>query len=164
MNAIARAALVVMLVAAATIAGAWVFQAAGYAPCELCLKQRIPYYAGVPLASVAFLLASRDTNTPARIVLALTGLIFVAGAGLGVYHSGVEFGFWPGPADCTGDLAAANSTQDFLKQLQTIQVVRCDSVAVRPLGLSLAVWNALISAALAVFALTAALRAKSSRA
>ncbi len=161
---LARAALVVTLVAAATIAGAWVFQFAGYAPCELCLKQRIPYYVGVPVAFVAFLLASRNSRTPARVALALAGLIFVVGAGLGVYHSGVEFGFWPGPADCTGDLAAASSSQDFLKQLQTIQVVRCDAVAVRPLGLSLAVWNALISAALAVFALSAASRATPSRA
>jgi disulfide bond formation protein DsbB len=41
---------------------------------------------------------------------------------------------------------------EFLQQLQTIKVVRCDAVAIRILGLSLAGWNAIISAALAAFA------------
>ena len=42
--------------------------------------------------------------------------------------------------------------QDFLHQLQTQKVVRCDAVAIRIFGLSLAGWNALISAALAIIA------------
>ena len=44
----ARAAWLILIIAAATIAGAWIFQAFGYAPCELCLSERIPYYVGVP--------------------------------------------------------------------------------------------------------------------
>lgn len=153
----ARWSLLIAGVAAATIAGAWAFQLAGYAPCELCLKERIPYYTGAPLAFAAFLLAAHRA-TLARITLALVALIFAGGTVLAVYHSGVEFGWWPGPSDCTGDFAAAASTQDFLKQLQTVQVVRCDAVAIRVLGLSLAAWNAVISAALTVAAAFAALR------
>ncbi|NMD07746.1 MAG: disulfide bond formation protein B, partial [Phyllobacteriaceae bacterium] len=41
--------LLIALVALATIIGAWIFEFAGYAPCELCLQQRWAYYAGVPL-------------------------------------------------------------------------------------------------------------------
>ncbi len=41
---------------------------------------------------------------------------------------------------------------DFMKQLQSVKVVRCDAVAIRILGLSLAGWNAVISAALALIA------------
>ena len=157
-----RATLLVLLVASATIGGAWAFQLAGYAPCELCLKQRIPYYTGVPVAVIAFVLASQRKETAARVALAVTGLIFFASTALAGYHSGVEWGFWPGPADCTGDFATAASTTDFLKQLQSVQVVRCDAVALRVLGLSLAAWNVLISAVLAVVALSAAWRARSS--
>jgi disulfide bond formation protein DsbB len=78
---------------------------------------------------------------------AFTGLIliFAAGAALGAYHSGVEFGLWPGPSDCTGTLDPADSVKDFLKQLQTVKVVRCDQVALYVFGLSLAVWNVGIS-------------------
>lgn len=155
---LARRSLFIAVVAAATIAGAWAYQLAGYAPCELCLKERIPYYTGAPLAFVAYLLAARAKPVPARAILVLVALIFAAGTALAVYHSGVEFGWWPGPADCTGDFTAAASTQDFLKQLQSVQVVRCDAVAIRVLGLSLAAWNAVISAVLAVAAIFAAIR------
>jgi disulfide bond formation protein DsbB len=76
-------------------------------------------------------------------------LIFAASAAFGVYHAGVEWGFWPGPSSCTGAIGRAASMQDFLHQLNSIKVVRCDAPAIRILGLSLAGWNAVISAALA---------------
>jgi disulfide bond formation protein DsbB len=154
-----RAALFVFLVATATILGAWAFQLAGYAPCDLCLKQRVAYYAGVPVALLTLIVASRTkrgSNRAARLGLAALTLIFVASALFGLYHAGVEWGFWPGPADCTGTAEKAGSMGDFMKQLQTVKVVRCDAVAIRILGLSLAGWNAIISAALALVACYAA--------
>jgi disulfide bond formation protein DsbB len=150
-----RAALFVFIVATATILGAWAFQLAGYAPCELCLKQRIPYYIGIPVALLTLFVASRHrlgSHRAARFGLAALTLIFVASALFGAYHSGVEWGFWPGPADCTGTLEKAGSMNDFMKQLQTTKVVRCDAVAIRILGLSLAGWNAVISALMAFVA------------
>jgi disulfide bond formation protein DsbB len=45
---------------------------------------------------------------------------------------------------------------DFMNDLQTVKVVRCDAVAIRILGLSLAGWNALISLGLVGFALIGA--------
>jgi disulfide bond formation protein DsbB len=150
-----RAALLVFIVATATILGAWAFQLAGYAPCELCLKQRIPYYIGVPVALLTLLAASRHrlgAHRAARFGLAALTLIFIASALFGAYHAGVEWSFWPGPSDCTGTLEKAGSMSDFMKQLQTTKVVRCDSVAIRMVGLSLAGWNAVISAAMALVA------------
>ena len=154
-----RAALIVFILAAATILGAWAFQAAGYAPCELCLKQRIPYYIGIPVALLTLFVASRQrlgSHRAARLGLAALTLIFIASALFGAYHAGVEWGFWPGPADCTGTLEKAGSVNDFMKQLQTTKVVRCDAVAIRILGLSLAGWNAVCSLAMAIVAAIAA--------
>jgi disulfide bond formation protein DsbB len=158
-----RAALFVFVVASATLAGAWAFQLAGYAPCELCLKQRIPYYIGVPVALLTLFVASRHrlgAHRSARLGLAALTLIFIASALFGAYHAGVEWGFWPGPADCTGTLEKAGSMGDFMKQLQTTKVVRCDAVALRVLGLSLAGWNAVISAVMASVAGIAAARGR----
>jgi len=141
-------ALAILVIAAATLGGAWIFQLNGYAPCDLCLKQRIPYYIGIPLALITMLAAVRHQNTlllPDFIGLAL---LFGFSTLFGIYHSGVEWGLWQGPTDCTGTLTQAGSVDDFLKQLQTVKVVRCDAVAIRILGLSLAGWNAVISAAL----------------
>lgn len=144
-------ALGVFLLAGATLAGAWIAQLLGYLPCELCLKQRYGYYAGLPLALAAFV-ASGANARAARFLFAILTLIFVANSALAFYHSGVEFKFWPGPADCTGGYAGAASMDDFMKQLNNIRVVRCDEVSLRIFGFSLANANIFISAAIAITA------------
>ncbi|NND49766.1 MAG: disulfide bond formation protein B, partial [Rhizobiales bacterium] len=98
-----NAALLVALGAAATIAGAWWFEfIAGLEPCPLCLEQRLPFYVGIPVAVVAFVLARSGRMVPAGILLAGVALIMVYGAGLGIYHSGIEWEWWAGPAACSG--------------------------------------------------------------
>jgi disulfide bond formation protein DsbB len=149
-------ALLIGLAAAATILGAWIFQAFGYQPCELCLKQRYAYYGGAPLAA-AVAYAARG---PARgIVFAgMVGLalVFAANAALGAYHAGVEWRFWAGPSGCTGVIAGPPNVADLVKDIEHTKVVACDEAQLRILGLSLAGWNALISAALCALALRGA--------
>ena len=138
----------VALVSAATVGAAWWLQWRGYAPCELCLKERIPYYAAIPLALV---LAAMPL--PARIWrlgFAVLALLFVAGAVLSLYHTGVEGKLWAGPTECSGAMAAPAAVGDFLKQLNSITVVRCDEAALQVFGLSLAAWNAIVASGLAV--------------
>jgi disulfide bond formation protein DsbB len=151
-----QAALAVALGAAATVGGALVFEHVfGYVPCKLCLIQRNPYYIAIPLGFLAALLPPRY----ARAGLWCLALLFVVSAGLGAYHSGVEWGFFAGPSDCGGGSGAgAGNMGDFLNQLQNTRVVSCTEAAWRFLGLSLAGWNVLISLALAAFAASAAAR------
>ncbi len=144
-----RAAVAILFVAAATIAGAFVFQALGYTPCELCLKERIPYYIGISVAVLTIVLTTRVPRRVLTVAFCALFVIFAASALFGAYHAGVEWGFWPGPSSCTGSIAKAGSMQEFLRQLHTVKVARCDAPALRILGLSLAGWNAMISAALA---------------
>jgi disulfide bond formation protein DsbB len=145
-----QAALAIALAAAATIGGALVFQHVwGYVPCKLCLEQRNPYYVAIPLALLAALAPGRW----ARLGLWLLALVFVVSAGLGAYHSGVEWGLWAGPSDCGGGAGTgAGNVGDFLSQLETTRVVSCTEAAWRFLGLSLAGWNVAISLGLAAFA------------
>jgi disulfide bond formation protein DsbB len=147
-----RTAVAVLVIAAATIAGAWAFQLAGYPPCDLCLKQRLAYYVGVPLAAVVAALAARAGPRAAVAAgRAQLVLLFAANAALGVYHVGVEWKLWQGPTDCTGPVGT-QSMRDFLQSLDKIKVVRCDAPALRVFGISLAGWNAVISAFLAAVA------------
>jgi len=145
-------ALVILAIAVASIAGAFVFEALGYAPCELCLKERIPYYAAIPIAGLALLFSARGSRTFLRAALSMLALIFATSAIFGAYHAGIEWGFWPGPLECSGPLDRARSGEDFLRQLQSVKVTRCDAPALRILGLSLAGWNAVVSAGLAALA------------
>ena len=89
----ARAAWLILIIAAATIAGAWIFQAFGYAPCELCLSERIPYYVGVPVAAATLVFALRRSRVLMLAGFILLFLIFAFSAGFGIYHAGVKWHF-----------------------------------------------------------------------
>jgi disulfide bond formation protein DsbB len=148
----ASAALVVAGLGTATILGAYFFQyVLGYLPCPLCFEQRVPYYIAIPLALAIALAAAR--SAPRGVViggLAFLALIMAVSTCLGTYHAGVEWKWWPGPADCSGPLSGMGSAGDLLQRLQSQTVVRCDDAAWRFLGISLAGYNALISLALVV--------------
>jgi disulfide bond formation protein DsbB len=155
---VASAAIAIAVVGAVTILGAWYFQyGLGLKPCPLCLEQRYPYYFAIPLAVMIALGdhvgASRKVLVGALVAIAL-GMLW--NAGLGVFHSGVEWKWWPGPQECSGALDNLSAGGGLLNQLQSITVVRCDEAAWRFLGLSLAGYNALISLALAAIAAWAA--------
>jgi len=146
------AALAVFALAAATIGGALTLQWLGYQPCELCYRERWPYYAALALAPLAAFAAQGARNNLARGAFLLMALLFAGDAALSIYHSGVEWKIFAGPSDCSGPLATARSMDDFLQQLRTVKVVRCDEPGLRILGLTLANWNAVVSAALAFLA------------
>jgi disulfide bond formation protein DsbB len=87
----------------------------------------------------------------------LLALIFAANVILAGYHTGVEAHFWKGPTACTGSIAGAQSAANLVHQLATVKLANCEVVQLRIFGLSLANWNFLVSAALAVLAARAAL-------
>jgi disulfide bond formation protein DsbB len=162
---ILAAATAIAVVGATTILGAWFFQyALGLNPCPLCLEQRYAYYFAVPLAVMVGL---GDQAGASRKVLMLALAVIAAGmlwnSGLGIYHSGVEWGWWRGPQECSGNPGDLGSARDLAARLQSISVVRCDEAAWRFLGLSLAGYNALISFVLALIAGWGVWRAWSSR-
>lgn len=128
------------------------FQAAGYAPCELCILQRWPHLAAVVIAGLVWL-------TGRTRALAVLGLIAATTAtGFAIYHMGVELAWWAGPSHCSGGVGdlARLTTQDLMTRLQAAPVVRCDEVAWSFLGISMAGWNAILSAGLAGLWATAA--------
>ncbi|MBP0111167.1 MULTISPECIES: disulfide bond formation protein B [Bradyrhizobium] len=151
--ALAASALVT-LIAAATIAGAWFFQLVlEILPCPLCLEQRYAYYLAIPLGALTAIAARSGAPRPLLLAgLAILALATLANAGLGAYHSGVEWGFWKGPTDCSGPVVNLGSAADLLSKLDTVKVVRCDEVQWRFLGLSLAGYNVLISLLMAAIA------------
>lgn len=130
----------------------------GYVPCELCLKERWPYYIGIPLAVLAAL-SSASGMAPqlTRGLLGLLAIVLLAGAGLSVYHAGVEWKFWEGPSSCASSIdSVAKSTKDLLSDLSTQHGPSCSDAALRVLGLSLSGWNVIASLVFAAVALRGA--------
>ena len=150
-----RSGLLVALAAGGTLALVLVAQYGfGLPPCEMCHWQRWPHIAAAIFGLAAF--ALQRWRAP---LLALAALSFVITGGIGVLHAGVEWKWWQGLTSCSSG-TTATTLEDLRAQLMAAPVVRCDEAAIRVLGLSMAGWNALWSAALAVFALLAARRAR----
>ncbi len=130
------------------------------APCHLCLKAREVYWVAATVGLIGAIL--QRTPVAARLrqpVNLLLGAIFLYGAGLAVFHAGVEWKWWPGPTTCTGSGAAsATNLSAMLNGTMQIKAPMCDKAAWVFLGLSMAGWNALVSLKLTVWSVLAGLR------
>ena len=103
----------------------------GYQPCMLCLMERYAYYFAVPALFAAIALSAGGYKGWAAALFFLVALAFLANAGLGTYHAGAEWKFWPGPDACGGGGALTTTAGSLLKDLEGIKVVRCDEAALR---------------------------------
>ena len=137
-----------VLIAAGALAGALFFQyVLGLYPCPLCIDQRLAHGAAGLFGMIAISLAgSRIYLAIAALVLA--DLAFTTGAGIALYHAGVEYQFWQGPITCTaaaGLSAGAQSLDNLKALLETAPVARCDEAPWSFLGVSMAGYNFLLS-------------------
>lgn len=108
----------------------------GLPPCKLCIWQRWPHVAAIAIGVVGFFIPGR--------VLALAGAGAAATtAAIGLYHTGVERGFWEGPASCSSTGTAGVSADELFDRIMAAPLVRCDEVPWDLFGLSMASWNAI---------------------
>ncbi|PPB81504.1 disulfide bond formation protein DsbB [Albidovulum inexpectatum] len=136
---------------AALLAGAFLFQALGYAPCKLCLWQRWPHAAAIVAGLAFFATNARFLTWIGALSAGLTGAI-------GIYHTGVELRWWEGPSTCTSSGNLSGSAEDLMRQIMEAPLIRCDEVAWSLFGLSMASWNAILSFALMAVWIMAARR------
>ena len=157
----ANAALAAAFLMFAALCGAWYFEyGLRYAPCPLCYQQRIPYYFAIPLGLLLGVLALYGGRKPlVRYGLYLLALVLLVSAGMGIYHAGVEWGFWQGPTSCAAGAPSSAPVGNILESLGKVRAVPCNEAAWRLFGISLAGYNALVSAFAALIAIAGARRA-----
>lgn len=138
---------------AGLLLGAFAFQyIGGMAPCTLCLWQRWPHGAAVAIGLLALLVGGRFWAYLGALAAATT-------AGLGLFHSGVEQGWWDGLASCSGGSISGLSMAELLDPSANVAApIRCDAIPWEMFGLSMASWNFVLSAGLIVIWLIAARR------
>ena len=109
----------------------------GLNPCEMCYWQRWPHGFAIVAAVAAFFYDAE--SRPARLLTALAALGSASSGAIGVFHAGVEAGWWEGLTTCT------SSGPMNLDDLLAAPIVRCDEVQWSLIGISMAGWNAIVS-------------------
>jgi disulfide bond formation protein DsbB len=137
-----RARWLALLIPAALMAGALGSQLiGGLVPCEMCHWQRWPHYTAIALSLLAFAVPARAAKT---LLIALAALAILTSGVIGVFHAGVEYGYWPGPTHCASLVSGGG---DILKNIMATSMVSCDQPQWTFHGVSLAGFNAIISLA-----------------
>ena len=138
---------------AALLIGAFIFQALGYAPCQLCLWQRYPHAVAVAIGALALW-------RPGAALPLLGALAALSTAALGIYHSGIERKWWEGFTSCTSSGVEGLSPDELMQQILEAPLVRCDEIAWQIFGITMPNLNAAFSLALAVLWVMAARRSR----
>ena len=109
-------------------------------PCELCLKQRHPYYFIIGLILISFFIPI-SYKIYFFLLIQLSSLY---GLFYALWHVGVENNFLKGPSGCSTGLDVSSNTVDLKEQILSKQVVSCDEVVWSFFGLSAASINTII--------------------
>jgi len=129
----------------------------GLYPCEMCLWQRWPHAAAILLALGAF--ATRPRPGLSRPLVALAALAIALSGAIGVFHAGVEYGWWHGITACSVPISGG-SAQDMLDAIMAAPLTRCDVAPWSLFGISLAGFNALFSIGAAALIAACLMRAR----
>lgn len=132
----------------------------GLDPCVLCIYQRYAYGAALVFGLGAFVLADRPKIR--RLEIQLAALAFLIGAGIAMFHVGVEQKWWEGTESCYAPAVDFNASIDDLRnQLLAKKPATCDEVAWSLGGISIAGYNAIASLIFAAGCLWASRRTPS---
>lgn len=118
----------------------------GLHPCEMCHWQRWPHMAAIVLAALAILLRGKGLSL---VLLVLATLAIAVSGAIGIFHAGVEYGWWEGLTTCSTTVSGG-SAEDILKNIMATPLIRCDQTQWELFGISLAGYNAIFSIGAAI--------------
>ncbi len=145
--------LIALALIASAILGAALFSQyfMGLYPCDLCIKQRVPYAIIIVLGLGGGLLLK--SRAKARGVGWVCFLLLLVEAGIAWYHAGVEKGIFKGPDACSGGSAPGDSLEELRRQIMEAPLVSCSQAMTEWMGLSMAAWNGIIASLLCIMVL-----------
>ncbi len=121
-----------------------------YKPCNLCIFERIPYF-----ASSILIILNLYSNRFEKFTFGILSIIFAIGSIISFYHFGIEQGFFEESFVCISDDKINNlAKEDLLKSLQKT-TVSCKQVDFKLFGLSLATINTFLSIVLSAISFRA---------
>ena len=109
-------------------------------PCEMCLKQREPYYVIILGFIIITILRWQE-----HIWFYLgVQLISIYGLFYSIWHVGIENNLLAGPTGCSSALNNTNNISNLKEQILSKPVINCEDIAWSIFGLSAATINSLL--------------------
>ena len=109
-------------------------------PCEMCLKQRLPYYVII----LGFIIIS-ILRWQHRIWFYIgVQIISIYGLFYAIWHVGIENKFLPSPESCSTKLNITNNTSSLKEQILSKPVINCEEIVWSIFGLSAATINSIL--------------------
>ena len=109
-------------------------------PCDLCLKQRHPYYFFISISLIGlFILPIYKFY-----LLCLLQIGIMYGVFYSIWHVGIENKLLKGPAGCSAGLDVSSNTNELKEQILNKQIVFCDEVTWAFFGISAATLNTIV--------------------
>ncbi len=121
-----------------------------YPPCPLCVGQRFPWVVLIVLVVIAARAEYVSAYGIRTFMLGLATLTMVGSAGFGIYHAGIQYELWHAVVSCGGDAVLQMDSSNLLQSVQQTTLVDCTSKDPIILGASLPIWNAIVSAYMAL--------------
>lgn len=142
--------ILAIFLSAASLIGALFFEhVLGYQPCQMCYWQRDAHKAVMIVSAIG--LAVRyfsKTRKYDRILYLFAGVAFAVSFSLAFWHMGVEYKWWEGPKSCFAPTGPSTiNPNDIFDALNgKAKLPQCSEAPWHLLGISMAGYNALISA------------------
>ena len=118
-----------------------------YAPCKLCIYQRLPYLAAI---FVSFLGYNYSTNDRILIIVIM---IFTISAIISGYHFGIENNLIKEISSCINNSLDISNKSMLLETLNKSMPVDCKDATFKFFGLSLAAINTILSILIVIFSI-----------
>jgi disulfide bond formation protein DsbB len=115
-------------------------------PCSLCIYQRYPWIIIILFSFIGLFLK----KSISRIIVAAIFVTLLTSLALSIYHVGIEQKWWANHLICKSAIDTENF-ESFKQQLMKTEMVDCAKIQWSLFGISMAGFNAMISAILAVF-------------
>ena len=122
MKSLSLARALAVLTPVLLLGGAYASQyVGGLHPCEMCWWQRYGHMAAIPLALMAYALRGRACWS--ALFAGLAGLAVGISGLIGLFHAGVEYGWWEGLTTCS-TTPSGGSGADMLNQIMASPLTR----------------------------------------
>jgi len=143
--------IIILVISTLIVLSVHALEFLGYAPCDLCLKQRWAWYLIIIISSISLFFYKKIY--PHSITL--IAILFLGNSFFSGWHAGIEWGFWDGPETCSAISQSVNDHDAFLDEITSVNnFIPCNEAAIRIFGISLAGYNSFISLIMFIYSIS----------